>query len=128
MRSVSVLFVAVVLGACGGDGASGGAPTISNLTLGSSTVSPGGQITGTLHILDPDGLGGMSVTLDISGPAAAKSTVPVQGASDALTEADVPFVVLLAAAAPTGAYTVKVTATDGDGNTSNTLTEPITVQ
>jgi len=127
MRSVSVLFLVVVLGACG-DGESGSAPTISNLTMGSNTVSPGGQITGTLRIADPDGLGGMSVTLDISGPASANSTVPVQGASDAMTEADVPFVVMLAAAAPTGAYTVKVTATDGDGNVSNALTAQITVQ
>lgn len=64
----------------------------------------------------------------VSGPASAQSSVPVQGATDAITEADVPFIVMIAAAAPTGVYTVTITATDGDGNTSDALTTQVTVQ
>jgi hypothetical protein len=120
------LVSAVWLVACGSG--PGEAPTISNLKMSATTVSPGDQITGTMRISDPDGLGGMSVSLAISGPLSAQSSTPVQGASDALTEADVPFFVNLSALAPTGVYSITVTATDGDGNTSNTLTTQVTVK
>jgi hypothetical protein len=122
MGIVSALWLV----ACGGG--SGVAPTISNLKMSSTTVSPGDKITGTMRISDPDGLGGMSVSLSISGPISAQSSTPVQGASDALTEADVPFFVSLSALAPTGVYSVTMTATDADGNTSNALTAEVTVK
>jgi hypothetical protein len=126
MKRVGSVVCVVWLMACGGG--SGTAPTISNLQMSATTVAPGDQITGTMRIEDPDGLGGLSVSLTISGPVSAQSSVPVQGASDALTQADVPFFVNISAMAPTGSYTVTVTATDGDGNTSNPLSTQVTVQ
>jgi hypothetical protein len=126
MKRVGGVICVVWLMACGGG--SGTAPTISNLQLSTTTVAPGDQITGTMRIADPDGLGGLSVSLTVAGPVSAQSSVPVQGASDALTQADVPFFVNISAMAPTGSYTVTVTATDGDGNTSNPLSTQVTVQ
>ena len=123
-----LLLLATGVLACGDGSATGTAPTLSDLSFNSTTVAPSSTITRTMKISDPDGLGGMTVTLSLTGPASAQSTIPVQSASDAVTSASVPFVVALSAATPTGTYTFTVTATDSEGNDSNALSGTVTVQ
>jgi len=65
-------------------------------------VTRGAQANGSLQVQDPDGLGDMRLELSFSGPAETTTEVAVQGASDAMTAAQVPFVFGLNAAAPAG--------------------------
>ncbi|MCA9670162.1 MAG: hypothetical protein KC503_31425 [Myxococcales bacterium] len=117
MRMLLLAAVCVVASACG----AGEPPTISQLSLPQQAVTLGQQANGALQVSDPDGLGGMRLRLTFSGPATTATDVAVQGASDAITEAQVPFVFGLLGSAPVGTYTLEVVAIDGDDNTSNAL-------
>jgi len=126
MRIPGCLAAVALLAACGG----GHPPTISDLELSSTTVAPGGQVTGQLRIADPDGLGGLKVNLRVTGAGAVPvdQTVSVGNATDALTEALVPFFVQVTLSSPRGDYQAVVTAIDGDGNRSNDVSVAFKIQ
>ncbi len=56
-----------------------------------------------------------------------KTTAPVYGVTDAVTEYEIPFQFTLTAATPTGPYTFYISASDPDANTSNELSKSIVV-
>ncbi|MCB9557383.1 MAG: hypothetical protein H6707_14850 [Deltaproteobacteria bacterium] len=117
--------VATAWTACGGEGV---APSVSALQITTSPVVRGQQANGTVNVVDPDGLGGLKLALAFSGPASLTTETPVQGASDALTQAAAPFFFLLTQASAAGHYTLAVTAIDGAGNRSLPVSTEIDVQ
>ncbi|MCC7386073.1 MAG: hypothetical protein IT384_29770 [Deltaproteobacteria bacterium] len=111
--------------ACGGEGA---APQISNLTVSTSSITRGTPSDGSVTVHDDDGLGSLRLELMFAGPSPVTTDVAVQGATDAVTEAAVPFAFALTAGAQPGAYTLEVHAIDADGHRSNGLSTSLTVQ
>jgi len=116
---VMAALAALLAAGCG----KGTAPTISELTLSSATIAPGSQLSGQLKASDPDGLAGLKLALRLSGPSVAQpeQTIEVGNATDAIREALVPFVLMIAAQAPAGSYTLTAAVIDGDGERSNEL-------
>src|SRR5437762_2146934 len=126
MRVIVVGFLLAMMCGCGGGGVP---PVLSNVAVSTSPVVRGQPASGQAHVADPDGLGGLKMRLRIAGASAsATSEVAVQGASDSVKEADVPFLFVVSTAAPAGGYTVGVTAIDGSGNTSREVTISVNVQ
>jgi hypothetical protein len=123
--TVATLALAISLGAaCGGESS---APVLSNLKM-PDTATRGALTQGTVFIKDTDGLGGLEVHIRMIGTATMpKTTAPVLGVSDAVTEYEIPFQFALTASTPTGPYTFYISASDPDANTSNELSKPIVV-
>jgi hypothetical protein len=117
----AVLFLLI---GCGG----GSAPELSEFQISTSPIVRGQPIDGTVKLRDADGLGGIEIQGELSGPASATLDVPVQGATDALTESTVGLVLLLTTAAPAGSYTASLVATDPDGMESEPVTVAMDVQ
>ena len=100
----------------------GTAPTISDLKITTSPVERGKQATGQFNVSDPEGLGGLRGKVFFSGPGTTSADMPIQGTSDSMTAALVPFAFVLLQTTPTGTYSLKLLVYDGDDNESNPLT------
>lgn len=124
--SVTVAVAALCTVACGDQ--AGTSPSISDLKLTSTQVERGKQAGGSFQVTDPDGLAGLKARMKLSGPASNTLDLPVQGATDAMTTLQVPFIFILATAAPAGDYTLQMSAFDGDGNESNALSVKFTAK
>ena len=123
--TVATLALLVTLGAaCGGESS---APVLSDLKM-PDTATRGALTQGTVYIKDADGLGGLEVHIRMIGTATMpKTTAPIYGVSDALTEHEIPFQLTLTTTTPTGPYTFYISASDPDANTSNELSKAIVV-
>ncbi|MFO0725228.1 MAG: hypothetical protein U1E65_15710 [Myxococcota bacterium] len=125
MKRVGLLLL-LPLFACGGSAGST-APTLSGLTVETSSVTRGMVYQGTVNIADLEGLEGLKLELAFAGPTPNTSTVDVGGATKAMTNATVPFVFGLTPAVTAGSYTLGLTAIDGGALRSNTLSASLEV-
>ncbi len=129
MRTALIFSLAILLASCGGEeGDEGTAPTLSDLKILTSPVVRGQQANGQVTVADPDGLEGLKLKLEFSGPATLTLEGAIQGANNSVTEAFAPFLFILTQASPTGKYTLAVTAIDGNGNKSSPASVQFDVQ
>jgi hypothetical protein len=117
-------LAALAIAACGAEGI---APTISNLVV-TSSVARGATGNGSVDVEDPDGMAGLNLELALQGPTPVTITVPVLNATEETFRSSVPFVFQLTTAAEAGVYTISVTAIDGEGLRSHTLTSSLTAR
>ena len=116
-QAIYVVLAGLLILGCG----AGAAPTISELKISTDPVERGKQANGQFKVSDPDGLGGLRGKVFFTGPGVTTADMAIQGASDAMTAALVPFAFVLMPSTPTGKYTLKVVVWDGDDNESNPL-------
>ena len=131
MRTVTTIAILALLtamgAACGDDGSPSTAPVLSNLKA-PDTFTRGALNYGTVLVKDPDGLGGLQLHLRMIGTASMpKTTTPVTGVNDTMTELDVSFNLTPTLTTPIGPYTLYVSASDAQGNTSNELSKAILI-
>jgi hypothetical protein len=125
-RWVCGLCVASLV-ACGGGEKN--APTISDVSLGSSTIKPGDTVTAQVTVSDPGGLADLKLAYSLSGPAVLPEQImSVADVSASMKEAPIMLTLKLSASAPAGSYTLKVAAIDGAGNRSADVSTTFTVQ
>lgn len=121
MRTALIFSLAILLASCGGEEGDEG-------TALTSPVVRGQQANGQVTVADPDGLEGLKLKLEFSGPATLTLEGAIQGANNSVTEAFAPFLFILTQASPTGKYTLAVTAIDGNGNKSSPASVQFDVQ
>ena len=125
-RAWFVLLATAGLLALGGCG-SGSAPSLSSLTITTLPVTRGTTEVATVIVSDPEGLGGLKMEMTFSGPITATVPVQLSGTSPSMTTAKVTLQFRLKATAPSGTYTISVTATDGDGHRSAPVSTTFTL-
>lgn len=93
------------------------APALSDFHIAAQTLALGDTVSGTAYLEDPDGLGGMKLTLTLTGP----STAVVQSelkVGDRRTEAEVPVSFVVGNDWRAGVYELSLTAEDAQQNVS----------
>lgn len=123
--TIAILALLTATGAACGDEGSTAAPVLSDLKA-PDTVTRGALNYGTVLVKDPDGLGGLQMHLQMIGAATMpKATTPVSGVNDTMTEHAVSFSLTPTLTTPIGPYTLYVSVSDAQGNTSNELSKAI---
>ncbi len=89
-------------------------PTLSDLRMETHPVYIGQVAYGDVYATDADGLAGMTLRLEFSGPATGDSEMQLPLANTS-TAADIPIDFTLEPGWPTGEYTMSITAIDVDG-------------
>jgi hypothetical protein len=123
--TIAILAILTATGAACGDEGSTAAPVLSDLRA-PDNVTRSVLNYGTVLVKDPDGLGGLQLHLRMIGTATMpKTTTPVSKVNDALTELVVSFNITPTLTTPIGPYTLYISVTDAQGNTSNELSKAI---
>jgi hypothetical protein len=119
------LCVAGVLTGCGGS--DGTAPALSGLAMKTDPVVREQIAQAEVTASDPNGLEGLVLNLRFGGAASLTTSTPASGVTSELKSSLILFGFVLNSAAPTGSYTLAVTATDGTGLTGNEVATTFTV-